>query len=190
MIKRLQFGNEENPLHKSTIEFSLSTLLLLIQILISCFAGVYNEYLLKNEGLNVNIFVQNMFMYIDSIICNFGVIAAQGKLADTFKMENLALLSNTIIILIMFNNAAVGIITSLFLKNMNSILKTFVSAIDLALIAFVSYIFLGISIGLNTFIAIVVVSTAVILYSRNPVNNTVNEKLRSVGKEKFINESI
>ena len=34
------------------------------------FAGVYNEYLIKGEGADIHIMIQNIFMYLDSILCN------------------------------------------------------------------------------------------------------------------------
>ena len=37
----------------------------------SVFAGVYNEYIIKNvAGEDVDIMLQNVFMYLDSILCN------------------------------------------------------------------------------------------------------------------------
>lgn len=61
----------------------------------SCFAGVYNEFLLKGEGAQVNIFVQNVFMYIDSIICNAGVLLVQGTFSEAFQPSALAEMVNT-----------------------------------------------------------------------------------------------
>ncbi|XP_012222285.1 UDP-galactose transporter senju isoform X2 [Linepithema humile] len=55
--------------------------LMLIQTICSCLAGVYNEYLLKRQGADIDIFVQNVFMYIDSIFCNIVAIV----LLSTFK---------------------------------------------------------------------------------------------------------
>ncbi|KAL5282033.1 hypothetical protein ACFFRR_005352 [Megaselia abdita] len=49
-------------------DFSLSAVFILAQTVCSCLAGVYNEYLLKDKGVDVNIFIQNVFMYIDSIV--------------------------------------------------------------------------------------------------------------------------
>ena len=43
------------------------------------FAGVYNEHLIKNvAGEEVHIMVQNVFMYLDSILCNLGVMLVKG----------------------------------------------------------------------------------------------------------------
>ena len=54
-------------------------LILLCQICCSVFAGVYNEHLIKNvAGEEVHIMVQNVFMYLDSILCNLGVMLVKG----------------------------------------------------------------------------------------------------------------
>lgn len=138
----------------------------------SCLAGVYNEYLLKGEGINVNIFLQNIFMYIDSILCNVAVLLLQGNLVQAFDDAGPSIFMDPKVVLIMVNNAAVGIITSFFLKNLNSIVKTFASALELVFTAVLCWIIFDIPIYLHTAIAIAVVSYAVILYSQNPVQNT------------------
>jgi drug/metabolite transporter (DMT)-like permease len=73
--------------------------------------------------------------------------------------------------LIILNNAAVGIVTSLFLKSMTSILKTFASALELFFTSILAWILFSIPISIYTFIAIIIVSIAVYLYSINPVVN-------------------
>ena len=85
---------------------------------------------------------------------------------------DLAILMQPKVILIMLNNTAIGIITSFFLKNLNSILKTFASALELIFTAVLCWLIFSISIHLNTVLSITMVSYAVILYSQNPVQNT------------------
>ncbi|XP_011296735.1 CMP-sialic acid transporter 2-like, partial [Fopius arisanus] len=138
----------------------------------SCLAGVYNEYLLKGQGANINIYVQNVFMYIDSIICNILVLILQGDLLGAFENVGPSILFDPKVLVIIANNAAVGIITSFFLKNLNSILKTFASALELVFTAVLCWLLFGIPIYLNTGLAIGMVSYAVILYAQNPVQNS------------------
>jgi drug/metabolite transporter (DMT)-like permease len=76
-----------------------------------------------------------------------------------------------LILFIIINNAAVGIVTSLFLKSMTSILKTFASALELLFTSILAWIIFAIPVSIYTFIAIFVVSTAVYIYSTNPVVN-------------------
>ncbi len=124
MLKQIHFGDEpsiastENSIeHKSLknttgLNLSISAVFILIQTVCSCLAGVYNEYLLKDKGSDVNIYVQNVFMYIDSIVCNIVVLLMQGNFFGAFQMESLQSIFRFKVILIMINNAAIGIITS------------------------------------------------------------------------------
>lgn len=69
MVKELKM---EGNMPQNSYGFYTSILLMLTQILCSCLAGVYNEYLLKKgQGVNVNVYIQNIYMYTDSILCNF-----------------------------------------------------------------------------------------------------------------------
>lgn len=156
----------------SGFDFSLSALLILAQTVFSCLAGVYNEYLLKDKGADVNIFVQNVFMYIDSIVCNFLILFLKGQLVGAFTAENMRAIFRFNVIIIIVNNAAIGIVTSFFLKYMNSIVKTFASALELLFTAILCYFLFAIPIYINTALAIGVVSFAIYLYTQSPVVNT------------------
>lgn len=167
--------------------FNFHLLLIMLQVFASCFAGVYNEYLLKDtSNNNAHIMIQNVFMYIDSIICNiilmfFSVYITFGKvnsdevqnnsLTEIFSYNTLIQLFEFKVFIIILNNAAIGIVTSLFLKSLNSILKAFASALELMFTAILSWIIFNIPLDVNTFIAIFVVSFSTWLYSRNPVHN-------------------
>lgn len=186
MIKHIDFGSSsleganslvtgEVPAINSHNIFSqvlsLSAILILVQCFCSSLAGVYNEHLLKNRGLAVDIYIQNIFMYLDSIICNIVFIVMQGKSDEAFNVEALQAVLTVNIITIMINSTLIGIVTSFFLKTMNSILKTFASALELVFTAIACYLIFGIVINMFTVLSIVIVSVSVILYSQNPVNN-------------------
>lgn len=170
MTQESEVTNGEHSKSQSLV-LSVNALFIFIQIFCSCFAGVYNEYLLKNQGSDINIFVQNVFMYLDSIICNVILLMLDGSIYNAFLYENLVKVMNYKVILVMLNNAAVGIVTSMFLKTLNSILKTFASALELVLTALLSFVLFGIPVYLNTLLAIGTVMYAIYLYSQNPVNN-------------------
>ncbi|XP_058799321.1 UDP-galactose transporter senju [Phymastichus coffea] len=188
MIKHLNL-DYENSLIKSNFQLNINIVFIFIQTICSCLAGVYNEYLLKGEGANVNIFVQNVFMYLDSILCNIAVLFIQGNFLEAFNNSGSHIFMDPKVLLIMFNNAAIGVITSFFLKNLNSIVKTFASALELVFTALFCWLFFGIPIYLNTAIAITIVSYAVILYSQNPVQN-VRSKTHDVTNTEQIQEFI
>lgn len=152
-------------------DFSISAVFILAQTICSCLAGVYNEYLLKDKGADVNIFVQNVFMYLDSIVCNAVILLLRGELLDAFSGHNLGSIMRFSVLIIIVNNAAIGIVTSFFLKYMNSILKTFASALELLFTAVLCYFLFAIPIYLNTALAIAVVSYAIYLYTQSPVVN-------------------
>lgn len=186
MIKQVDFGdqakmdqqastnhNDEAINSKNTVGFDLSinAVFILIQTICSCLAGVYNEYLLKNNGQDINIYIQNVFMYLDSILCNALILLFQGNILSAFTIENLTEIFRPSVFIIMVNNCAIGIITSFFLKYMNSILKTFASALELIFTAVLCRILFSIPIFINTILSIVIVSASIYLYSQSPVVN-------------------
>ncbi|XP_050296196.1 UDP-galactose transporter senju [Anthonomus grandis grandis] len=191
MLKQIPMGQEETAhttsdstdTQKSQSLNLSNAVFIIVQIFCSCFAGVYNEYLLKNQGSNVNIFVQNIFMYLDSIICNLIVLIINGSIATAFQYDNVIKIMHYKVLLVMFNNATVGIVTSFFLKTLNSILKTFASAMELALTAVFSLILFAIPIHLNTALAIATVLYAIYLYSQNPINNVTKHEEKTIQEE-------
>ncbi|XP_047469186.1 UDP-galactose transporter senju-like [Penaeus chinensis] len=162
---------EDITSHMVSSLFSVHTGLVLLQVLCSCLAGVYNEKLLKDIGAEVHIMVQNVFMYIDSILCNAAVLLMRGELGSAFTVSALSQIWQPAVIVIIINNAAVGIVTSFFLKNLNSILKTFASALELMFTAVLSWLIFGMAIGWWTVLAIALVTYASWMYAQNPVVN-------------------
>ena len=115
--------------------FDYHLLLIIVQIFSAAFAGVYNEYLLKDTvKSNVHIMIQNIFMYSNSIICNIILFFVTTYTAMPFNSLNslekilskeaLNELFHFKVIIIILNNAATGIVTSLFLKSLHSIMKS------------------------------------------------------------------
>ena len=177
-----QIGYSKNTKKSESLDLwdyiNASFLLILVQVFSSCLAGVYNEYILKEKDNKVDIMLQNVFMYIDSIICNVVLLClyipnngSSKGLIDAFSWSSLSLVFNTTVIFIMLNNACIGIVTSLFLKSLNSILKTFASALELMFTGILSWIIFGIPLDMLTVVSIVIVSLATWLYSKNPVQN-------------------
>ena len=127
--------------------------LILVQIVCACFAGVYNEYLLKARNVDfwvqerIHIFtplslqimsdslvpslsqdikslscipIKNIFFYVNSIIINVFIFIIKGDVssaifANTFKLP---------VLFLPLNLAVIGITTVMFLKHLNSVLKT------------------------------------------------------------------
>ena len=161
------------------------------------FAGVYNEYIIKHvAGDKVDIMLQNAYMYIDSIFCNLILIFGYnffshqdtGGLYPGDTIFDLMSLLQGFVIAIALNNALIGIVTSLFLKIFNSILKSFASAMELVFTAILSFLILGIPIYWNTVFSVAIVSSAVIMYAQNPIRNSNVDK-SSPKKEASSNNS-
>lgn len=163
--------------------FDYHLIFIFIQILSTSFAGVFNEFLLKDTiKTNVHIMIQNVFMYFDSIVCNIVLlvvvtnntnmpIASLNNLEKVFSKKALEQLVKLEVIIIIINNAAIGIVTSLFLKSLNSILKTFVGGIELIFTSLLSWYFFSIDLDANTIVALFLVLFSTWLYSRNPVKS-------------------
>ena len=150
--------------------FSIHLVLILVQIFCSCFAGVYNEYLLKDSGKSVDILIQNMYMYIDSVLSNLFLLLFTSKSVDELDFS---FLSQPIVLIILFNGAFAGITTSFFLKNLNSILKTFAATLEIIISAILCYFIFNTSIDLFTILSIFFIFTAILIYSQKPVTSTI-----------------
>ena len=120
--------------------------------------------------------LQNVYMYLDSIFCNILVLAYKNELSSSFTPSALNNIWQFFVIAIILNNSCVGIVTSLFLKNLNSILKAFASALELVFTAILSFLLLGIPLHWNTILAVAVVSYAVVMYAQNPMKVVNSEK--------------
>lgn len=196
-----QLGNESHTNGTSALEnvsgknmngfnLSINAIFILVQTVCSCLAGVYNEYLLKTKGSDINIYIQNVFMYLDSILCNLILLLLQGQLLSAFTPESISEIFQFKVVIIMINNCAIGIITSFFLKYMNSILKTFASALELVFTAVLCFILFSIPIYINTILAIAIVSIAVYLYSQSPVvNNSKVVHVKDYEDKRLLNDS-
>lgn len=155
-----------------SVKFNFNLMLILVQVFCSCFAGVYNEYLLKGKGGDVPFMLQNVFMYTDSVISNLFVLGFTGHLQDALTSSSIRSILQLKVLSIIANNAAIGIVTAVFLRSLNSILKTFASALELMFTAVLAWMIFGITVNIFTVVAIVIVSFATLLYAQNPVDNT------------------
>ncbi|EER16957.1 cmp-sialic acid transporter, putative, partial [Perkinsus marinus ATCC 50983] len=132
-------------------------LLVLLLVMLSSFAGVYNEKLLKGQD-TASPNVQNMFMYIVSMACNALGLMLRGSgwgLITAFSSENLKPILSWNILAIIFNAAITGVMTGFFLKHLNSILKSIAAAIQVWTVAITSFIVFGYPIDLGVFLSLV-----------------------------------
>ena len=177
-----ELGRTSNSTDDNSINsfFSIHLLLIMVQVFCSCFAGVYNEYLLKDLGSSVPILMQNIYMYVDSILCNvfllfFSFTAVNSQLDFSF-------LSQPIVLILLANGALAGISTSFFLKSFNSILKSFAATIEIVITAILCYFIFGTSIDMFTVMSIILIVIAILIYSQKPIStgtSTNNDDLRT-----------
>lgn len=118
--------------------------LMIIYSMCSGGAAVYCEYLLKNLLFQENIFVQNVKFCICSILINGIVCIYNGNLLEWNGIYNYR------VILAVSGMAANGIATSLVIKYLGSIYKTYTTSISVFLTLIISYIF-GMHADLNVF---------------------------------------
>eukprot|EP00053_Salpingoeca_punica_P008106 m.73386 g.73386 ORF g.73386 m.73386 type:complete len:333 (+) comp14454_c0_seq2:195-1193(+) len=160
---------KQTDFSRLAIKLDASALLILVQVFCSCFAGVYNEYLLKGHSGEVHTMVQNVFMYTDSMIANALFLGYKGELGQLTDAASWSTIFQVLVICLIVNNAAMGIVTSLFLKHLNSLLKTFASALELFFTAIFAWILFGIPLDTKTFVAMSFVSVAIYIYAHKPV---------------------
>merc|ERR1712110_1290588 len=83
----------------SIVQLGVGAVFILIQVLCSVFAGVYNEYIIKGAGADIHIMIQNVFMYLDSIFCNAILLGAKGDLLSAFSASSLSSLNNPLVVI-------------------------------------------------------------------------------------------
>ncbi|CAG0904542.1 unnamed protein product [Cyprideis torosa] len=158
---------------------SIQLLFIIVQIFCSSLAGVYCEFLLKrlSKGEEVDLHFQNICMYFDSIVCNGFLLSVHAAFSQNpvetqmVTWKSITEVGKPLVLLLILNNSAVGIVTAFFLKTFNSILKTFASALELMFTAVLCWLIFGIPIDYATVVAIFVVSYAILLYAQNPIKN-------------------
>jgi ABC-type uncharacterized transport system permease subunit len=111
-------------------------------------------------------------MYTNCIVCNASFLAFTGGLARLTSFQTWSnIFAEPIVAAIAVNMAAMGISTSFFLKNLNSILKVHASGVELSLIALLSFVLFNVPVDVFTIFSIVLVSVSSYLYAKHPVQN-------------------
>lgn len=169
----IKTASEFYGVRKNTSPPKLAYASLMLQILCSTFAGVYNEVLLKRTLATLN--VQNIFMYVDSTLCTLFFIAA-GVVESS--EDNLTVFSMNVLPLITIM-ACIGVVTSLFLQCMDSIRKAIASALELVMLPLLSAFFFDLSLTPPLWIAVISVTFGVYLYSK-PAESHQTANLKSI----------
>jgi len=140
---------------------------LLVQMLCSVSAGVYNEVLIKGEAdPHVTTNLQNAFMYFQSIVCNLGALSVQGQFAEATSLDNLSAVLNPRVLAIVGIMSTIGLLTGFFLQYLDSIVKAIAGAVELVLTVFLASLFFGVPLSTAAVTAALVVFCGVALYSQ------------------------
>ena len=142
-------------------------LFMVIQIFCSCFAGVYTEYLLK--GRKIDLMIQNVFMYINSSLFTIILLFSMADLNDIIEFPQLIFKQQFKLIFVLMSHTYFGLMTSLYLKHLNSVFRTFGTAVQITFTAFLSWFALDIPIDFITILSIVIVISALVIYVKNPI---------------------
>lgn len=115
---------------------------------------------------------QNIFMYTNSILVNVMVLSlgfGGTSLTSALSWSNLRAVCSPLVVLAILNSASVGIVTSMFLKHLSSVLKSIASSLEIVLTALVSFVVFGTDLGIYTCASMLCVAFGVYLYSTNPL---------------------
>ncbi|RLN20162.1 hypothetical protein BBJ28_00015129, partial [Nothophytophthora sp. Chile5] len=162
---------QQSPTASATSDVAGPTLvaygLLVVQMLSSTFAGVYNEVLLKKQAA-IPVNLQNVFMYLDSIVCTLTMLGLglTGQTAqEALTIANLRVLFSFYVLPMVLIMSFIGVVTSLFLKQLDSVRKAIASALELVFLPLLSAVLFGQPITLYTMAAVAFVAFGVYVYS-------------------------
>jgi len=144
-------------------------MIILLQMLCSVFAGIFNECLLKN--INCNQHLQNICLYINSIAFNLVVGIVRGCVIndkDRNFMTFVEMILTPVSLIIISILALVGILTSTLLRYENSVTKGVASASETVLTSMIEYLCYGQHYKLSEIFGIFLVSAGTVIYSISP----------------------
>ncbi|KAI3380046.1 hypothetical protein SNEBB_002056 [Seison nebaliae] len=128
---------------------------IIIYSTISGIAGTYTEYILK-KNRNINIFLQNIYLYIFGILCNSGTILSTSSIQ--FKDFNFYV--RVIIITQIFS----GIVMSLIFKYSNNIVRLFVIGIATILNSFLTIVVFNYPLEAAHFISLAGITSSLFIF--------------------------
>ncbi|TYZ68076.1 hypothetical protein PybrP1_010018 [[Pythium] brassicae (nom. inval.)] len=141
--------------------------LLLVQMLSSTFAGVYNEVLLKKQAA-IPLNLQNLFMYLDSIACTVAALAlglTGQSIAEVVRPAELRVLFSLYVLPMVLIMACIGVVTSRFLQLLDSVRKAIASALELVVLPLLAAVLFGVPLTLATVASVACVGSGVYIYA-------------------------
>lgn len=138
--------------------------LIVLQIMCGVMASVYNENCLKN--LNYNQHLQNMLLYLNSIIVNIFIAAGssvKGNLDILDEVGHLVSSKSSKLVIILLTSA--GILSALMLKYVGSVSKGVASAAVMAIMPIAEFYWFGHKCRTSDILSVTIVTTGVVLYT-------------------------
>ncbi|KAI3795642.1 hypothetical protein L1987_38298 [Smallanthus sonchifolius] len=140
----------------------LGWMMAIIMALLSGFAGVYTEAIIKKRPLR-NINVQNFWLYVFGMI--FNVVAMLTQDFDAIVSKGFFHGYSPITVLMIINQALSGIAVSMVMKYADNIVKVYSTSVAMLLTAVVSVFLFNFHLSLAFFLGSTVVSVSVYLHS-------------------------
>ena len=146
--------------------------MLAFQIFASTSASVTCEVLLK-DFKNISTNMQNIFMYVTSIIVNqLAMVVLSGAGGGATKAEQgmsvqafTGVISHPLSLFICLNGAAGGILTGFLLANLTSVHKALAVTIEIVLLSVLSSVLFGTELGVIGLVSVLLVATGTFMYS-------------------------
>lgn len=147
-------------------------MLIALHILLTTFAGVFNEKLLKEKAL-ICINLQNMFLYFDGILfLTLGILAGVSEhrpITDALSPTSLeALFAQPSTVTMTVIMSVAGIVTSRFLNIYDSIQKSVAVALVVVTLPCLSHLFFATPITAKTICSILMVVFGMHVYNSQP----------------------
>lgn len=150
--------------------------LVLVYIMTSTMASVYNEKLLKDKQVSINL--QNIFLYVDGMVFLMIGIAAglseqSESIYEALSPSGLkALFAEPSVLAMACTMAIAGVVTSRFLKVFDSIQKSVATALVIVSLPFLSRLFFGMGITMKMIVSLIMVVLGMYCYTTQPSPET------------------
>lgn len=145
----------------------MGDLLTIMSCVLSAFAGIYSEVLLKKDGGRHSLHLQNVMLYSWGVVFNSIAIAIRDHAAISANgfFHGFA----PLVWLLVANNALNGLAISAVLKFADNIVRVFAHAAAMLLTMMLEAAFTSATASANLLVSIVVVGTATVLYAQGGV---------------------
>jgi drug/metabolite transporter (DMT)-like permease len=167
-------------LNQTDAQFQLPSLNLplasmVFQAFLSTLAGIYNEFLLKNNA-TISIHIKNLYLYTLSILFNLiwiGLVEHQMLLSSADFFRGFSPIVYAVIVV----GSLAGLTTSVFLRYLDVILKEYAHSAEIFSTACISWIYFGVNLTPNLLLSLLIVTVSVYIYNTTPTARPLESAL-------------